>query len=98
MAVPPTDGRGEARTTMAWIPHLMVLDDDPRVLDSLIPSFANDLARKLGQHPTVGAALRRGESEGKGAPINLKVSAHGYASDRLDSYRHRSPYHAHLHL
>src|SRR5262249_6505005 len=32
------------------------------------------------------------------SPIHLKVSAHGYESERLGSYRHRSPHHAHLHL
>jgi len=91
---------------MPWIPHLMVLDDDPRVLDSLVPGFAQDLARGLGKSPTVGAALRLGEPAGPGSaaaaaaagPIQLKVSAHGFASERLGAYRHRSPHHAHLHL
>ena len=35
---------------MAWIPHLMVLDDDPRVLDSLVPSVAYELGRGLAQN------------------------------------------------
>ena len=30
---------------MPWIPHLMVLDDDPRVLESLVPGFVLELAR-----------------------------------------------------
>ena len=61
---------------MPWIPHLMVLDDDPRVLDSLVPGFAHDLARGLGRSPAVAEALRRGESAGaaRGAPIHLKVT------------------------
>lgn len=85
---------------MPWIPHLMVLDDDTRVLDSLMPSFANDLARALGRSPTAGAALRRGDTDaGAGSKtIQIKVTAHGYDSERLASYRHRSPYHVHLHL
>ncbi len=82
---------------MAWIPHLMVLDDDPRVLESLIPSFPLDLARGFGQDRVLGGALRRGDP-GAGASINIKVSAHGYESDRLAAYRHRSPHHVHLHL
>ena len=82
---------------MAWIPHLMVLDDDPRVLESLIPSFPMDLARDLGQDRAVGEALRRGDP-GQGASIHVKVTAHGYESDRLAAYRHRSPHHVHLHL
>ena len=87
---------------MPWIPHLMVLDDDPRVLDSLVPGFAQDLARGLGKSPTLGPALRMGEPSGPGGggsgPVHLKVSAHGFASERLKAYRHRSPHHAHLHL
>ena len=85
---------------MAWIPHLMVLDDDPRVLDSLVPSVAYDLGRGLAQNRVVGAALRRGDPGGfvAGSGINLKISAHGYESDRLQTYRHRTPHHAHLHL
>ncbi len=85
---------------MAWIPHLMVLDDDPRVLDSLVPSVAYELGRGLAQNRVVGAALRRGDPGGfvAGSGINLKITAHGYESDRLQTYRHRAPHHAHLHL
>src|SRR5689334_11379137 len=82
---------------MPWIPHVMVLDDDPRVLDSLVPSFAHDLARALGRSPTANRALREGDA-GDTGPIQVKVTAHGYDSDRLASYRHRSPHHVHLHL
>ena len=85
---------------MPWIPHLMVLDDDPRVLDSLIPSFANDLAVAIGRSPALAAMVRRGEG-GRPTPqgaVHIKVSAHGFTSDRLAEYRHRSPHHVHLHL
>src|SRR3954471_12755538 len=82
---------------MAWIPHLMVLDDDPRVLESLIPSFPTDLARDLGRDRAVGEALRRGDPGGGGSSP-VKVSAHGYQSDRRAAYRYRSPHHVHLHL
>ncbi|WP_435007611.1 sigma-54-dependent transcriptional regulator [Tundrisphaera lichenicola] len=82
---------------MAWIPHLMILDDDPRVLESLIPSFPLDLARDLGRDRATNEALHRGDPGGGGA-IHVKVSAHGYESDRLASYRYRSPHHVHLHL
>jgi transcriptional regulator with AAA-type ATPase domain len=84
---------------MPWIPHLMVLDDDPRVLDSLVPSLVEDLARGLGQDEAVRAMLLRGEPEATGvAPLRIKVSAHGYASDRVASYRARQPHQIHLHL
>ena len=82
---------------MPWIPHLMVLDDDPRVLESLIPSFPLDLAKGLGADRGVGGALRQGDP-GAGGSIHVKVTAHGYESDRLAAYRHRSPFHVHLHL
>lgn len=86
---------------MPWIPHLMVLDDDPRVLDSLIPGFVHELAQALGRRPAVLAAVRRGEPTGPAtptAPVRLKVSAHGFTSERLASYRYRNPHEVHLHL
>ena len=79
----------------------MVLDDDPRVLESLVPGFVLELARALGQSSTIGPALRTGEqavATKSTAPVNLKVSAHGFSSDRLAAFRYRSPHHAHLHL
>ena len=81
---------------MPWIPHLMVLDDDPRVLDSLIPSFANDLAQRIGRSRSVGAAIRKGDPAGpdSGLATHVKISAHGFDSERLNAYRHRSPHHS----
>ena len=81
---------------MAWIPHLMVLDDDPRVLESLIPSFATDLAAGLTRTPGAAEPIRRGE--GTTRPVSIKISAHGFESSRLESYRFRAPYQVHLHL
>ncbi len=85
---------------MPWIPHVMVLDDDARVLDSLLPSFPGDLGRALAKHPAVSSLLHRGEGTppGSTAPLRIKVSAHGFESERLASYRHRPPHHVHLHL
>jgi DNA-binding NtrC family response regulator len=84
---------------MGWIPHIMVLDDDPRVLDSLMPSFASDLARGLAKSPSLSAALHRGEpGAAAGTPVQVKVTAHGYSSERVASYRYRAPFHVHLHL
>ncbi len=82
---------------MPWIPHFLVLDDDPRVLDSLVPGVALDLARRLGASPGFGGLLRRDPGDA-GAPVHLRVTAHGYESDRLAGFRHRSPVQAHLHL
>ena len=83
---------------MAWIPHLMVLDDDARVLESLVPSFVDDLARALVGVPAIEALLRRGEPASGPRGLNIKVSAHGYPGERLAAYRPRSPHHVHLHL
>jgi hypothetical protein len=85
---------------MPWIPHLMVLDDEPRVLDSLIPSFANDLAQAIARSPAALAMIQRGDLPPKGpsALPHVKVTAHGFSSERLASYRHRSPHQVHLHL
>ena len=81
---------------MAWIPHLMVLDDDPRVLESLVPSLATDLAQILSRTPAAVESLRRIDPSPR--PISLKISAHGYESSRLASYRFREPHQLHLHL
>jgi transcriptional regulator with AAA-type ATPase domain len=82
---------------MPWIPHLMVLDDDARVLDSLVPSLAHELARALAKG-NAGSILRRGEAPGAAPSLGIKISAHGFDSERLASYRHRAPHHVHLHL
>ena len=81
---------------MAWIPHLMVLDDDPRVLESLIPSFAADLSAGLARTPGASEPIRRGDPSTR--PASIKISAHGYESTRLESYRFRPPHQVHLHL
>ncbi len=85
---------------MPWIPHLMVLDDDPRVLESLIPGFVDDLAKGLSRSRTIAPLLRRGDiaPTSSHAPVHIKVTAHGYDSERLGSYRYRKPHHVHLHL
>ncbi|MFO0907701.1 MAG: sigma 54-interacting transcriptional regulator [Isosphaeraceae bacterium] len=82
----------------------MVLDDDPRVLDSFIPGFAGELSRLAARSARLSSALsgveqsrRSNPSRGPG-PFHVRISTHGYESDRHASYRHRSPYHVHLHL
>ena len=85
---------------MAWIPHLMVLledDDDPRVLESLIPSLAGDLATGIGRTLAAAEPIRRG-GDSSSRPLSIRVTAHGYESTRLAAYRPRAPHQAHLHL
>lgn len=85
---------------MPWIPHVMVLDDDPRVLESLLPTLAYDLGKAAARIPTAAQMLTRGESSAASpsAGLNVKVTAHGYPSERVASYRSRSPHQLHLHL
>lgn len=85
---------------MPWIPHIMVTDDDPRVLESLVPGFVSDLAQALPSHPAAATVLGRGDvnPDGRHGPLHIKVTAHGFTSERLSAYRHRTPHHVHLHL
>ena len=84
---------------MPWIPHIMVMDDDPRVLESLVPGFISELAQGLAASSVAGTALRRGDGGGSApGPLHVKLSAHGFSSERLGAYRYRSPHHVHVHL
>lgn len=82
------------RSTMPFLPHLMVLDDDPHVLESLVPSFVQEVAKRLARSPVAARTLGWDRS----TPLSVKVSAHGYDSGRLRAYRYRPPYHVQLHL
>jgi DNA-binding NtrC family response regulator len=79
--------------------HLLIIDDEEDVLESLIPGFVSDLARKLVTDPAVQAA---NESAGNPLPrsgrLNLKVSAAGYQSLKVPKYTYHAPAHLHLHL
>lgn len=81
------------------IPHILVVDDEEDVLESMVPGFVNDLSRRLMADPAIKAA-----NEAAGFPLpasgrlNIKVSPVNYVSAKLDRYRHHSPVHVHLHL
>ncbi|MEW4566588.1 sigma 54-interacting transcriptional regulator [Tautonia sp. JC769] len=84
---------------MPWIPHVMILDDDPRVLESLVPGFVQELGRSLSQSREIAGLLRRGAApDDARGPVRIKVSAHGFESNRVESYRYRPPFEVHLHL
>jgi hypothetical protein len=74
----------------------MVLDDDPRVLDSLLPGLAIDLARAWPSpvvgRSCVGASRARARAAGPG-----EVPPTAMRATRLAAYRHRS-HQVHLHL
>jgi transcriptional regulator with AAA-type ATPase domain len=84
---------------MPWIPHVMILDDDPRVLESLVPGLVQELGRALSQNREVAGLLRRGAAKDDArGPVRIKATAHGFESNRLEAYRYRSPFEVHLHL
>ncbi len=83
---------------MPWIPSLMLVDDDPRVLESLIPSLPNELAKALTVS-RFASRITSGEPDAMHArPLGVRVTAHGYPSTRVPIYRQPSPHHLHLHL
>ena len=81
---------------MPYIPHIMVLDDDARVLESLVPGMVHELGREAAKSIDIRTVLRPGDESS--APLNVKLSDHGFESERSAAYRCRSPHHIHLHL
>ncbi|MDX2039335.1 MAG: sigma 54-interacting transcriptional regulator [Isosphaeraceae bacterium] len=81
---------------MPWIPHVMILDDETRVLESLVPSLVDDLTRALDARGPLARALRLGTDPDRG--WSIAVSAHGFSSARLADFRHRRPHHLRIHL
>ena len=79
--------------------HVLMVDDEEDVLDSLLPGFVTDLTRRLQKSPQVRAA-----SEAAGQPLpaagrlNVRVSVHGYDSRKLAKHQYQHPVHVHLHL
>ncbi|HVJ81262.1 MAG TPA: sigma 54-interacting transcriptional regulator, partial [Planctomycetia bacterium] len=79
--------------------HLLIVDDEEHVLDSLVPGFVGDLGKRLA----ADARIRNGLSQAalplpKHGSLDIKVSAVGYKSGKLDKYVSRSPAQVHLHL
>jgi DNA-binding NtrC family response regulator len=79
--------------------HALVVDDEKDNLDSLIPGFVEQLANKLRSN-----ASFRQANEAAGFPIpqdeaiRVRVSTHGYSSERVLDYSFRDPVHVRLHL
>lgn len=82
---------------MLWIPQIMILDDDPRVLESLLPSFLDELAKHVGRLDEFSPEARRTHFDRHALP-QIKVSVHGFESSRISHYRHRTPHQLHVHL
>lgn len=82
---------------MPWIPSLMLVDDDPSVLESLIPSLPHELGQALAR--SRAARLLAGEpGPPRGRPLGVRVVTHGYESQRVRHYHQPAPHHVTLHL
>lgn len=79
--------------------HVLIVDDEEDVLESMVPGLVNDLARALERDPTFKKA---NEQAGNPLPAsgrcNIKVTASGYNSAKLAKQVHRTPVHVRLHL
>lgn len=79
--------------------HVLIVDDEEDVLESPIPGFLRDLSESLGKNKAFQAANQKaGHPFPADRPLNIKVSAVGYQSRRLDKYKYHSPAHIHVHL
>ena len=80
---------------MPWIPHLMILDDDPRVLGIARAGVRRRPRRRAGREQGrtrgdySGATARSTRPVRSRARFRVKVSAHGFASDRVAATRPR---------
>lgn len=79
--------------------HVLIVDDEEDVLESLVPGFVNDLARQLVKD---SAFQQSNALAGKPLPasgrLNIKISATGYESAKVLKFSCRRPVHLHLHL
>lgn len=79
---------------MSWITHVMVVDDDARVLESLVPNLALELKKLCEKSAVIRGALGRAGSE----PIGTRISAYGFDCARARGHRSRAPLGLHLHM
>lgn len=81
------------------VPHVLIVDDEAEVLDSLVPSLVVDFARALAADPRARAASQAaGGVFPVSGRINIGVSAVGYASAKTPAFSTPSPVHLRLHL
>jgi DNA-binding NtrC family response regulator len=79
--------------------HVLIVDDEEDVLESLVPGFVRDFARRLSESPAFGQANQAaGAPLPAGGRINVKISAVGYRSAKVAKYAYQRPIHVHLHL
>ena len=74
---------------MSWILHVMLMDDDVRVLESHIPSLANEVRKLCERSSKLGGRPRQAGEKALGA----RIRAHGYESSRLPS-QHGQGFHS----
>ncbi|GIW87341.1 MAG: hypothetical protein KatS3mg108_1665 [Isosphaeraceae bacterium] len=82
---------------MPWITSVMLVDDEPSVLESLIPSMPHELGAALAR--SRAAKLLTGEGGWRrGQPLGVRVVTHGYESQRVRHYHQPTPHQVTLHL
>lgn len=79
--------------------HLLIVDDEEDVLESLVPGFVGEFTRRL----MADAAFQKAnDSAGQPFPkrgrLNVKITNHNYNSVRVPKYAYQRPVHLHLHL
>jgi DNA-binding NtrC family response regulator len=81
------------------IAHCLIIDDQEDVLDALIPGLVGSLARQMIASTAFQEANRAaGSPLPESGRLNIKVTAHGYRSAKVEAYKYRTPVHVHLHL
>jgi DNA-binding NtrC family response regulator len=83
---------------MPFIPHLMVLDDDTRVLESLVPNLANEIKKQAARSELIRSLLASDSSAVDNLHLAVNITAHGFESERLKSFKPKSPFALRLHM
>ena len=79
--------------------HVLIVDDEEDVLESLVPGFVGDLARRLAKDPELGRVNKEaGSPLPDSGRINVRVTASGYQSAKVEEFAYLSPVHLRLHL
>ncbi|QDU59784.1 Regulatory protein LuxO [Planctomycetes bacterium Pan216] len=84
---------------MSLIPHVLIVDDEEDVLDSLVPGFVSDFGRRLVESEDFQKAnAAAGFPLPRSGRLNIAVSATGYRSGKLERFAYHRPVHLQLHL
>lgn len=81
------------------IPHILIIDDEEDVLESMVPGLINDLVRRLPLDETFQQANRAaGFPLPQKGRLNVRLTAGGYESEKVKRFAYKSPVHLRVHL